>query len=433
MTFFVTQAEFKSTARRGAIRRRRLGLLVSIACLIARPALAQFVDRSYPAAVANDFADQGLPLLNAPPQEIGTQGLHAGTFWITPELDSSNGYDSNASAQAKAGPSLFTRNQADITARSDWGRDSLYGYASLDDTRYAAEPQQDTTDATILGRGTVALDRGVATLLLSHLQLNETPRDLDLPTLRTPAPYSVDAARASYAEDLGPLTITPVMDYERWRYTNVSQQTLTYQDRDVLVGGMTGQYQVADGRRLLIVLRGVENLYVTPQPGVPSRNAVGIDALAGVEDQEGPLRLRILAGYQQRSFAAGAGKPLVGPIVEATAIWRPTGLTTVSGSLLHTIADSALPNVSVDTLTEAQLEIDHELRRDIILQAGVRSDAYAYPQDAGSATLYSSSLGATWLVNRHVRLGLSYAYARRNSAGSSFDESIVQLQLHLGL
>jgi hypothetical protein len=412
--------------------------LAGLSILCAAPlARAQFIDRYFPAAVATDVASPALPALTVPRQDVGTAGVHLGTFWITPDLDTSVGYDSNATGQPTPGPSAVTRTDASVAARSDWGRNSVYGYAGVDDSRYWSQPAQNTTDWSALGRGTLDLGRGVASLLVSHLALNETPRDLNVPTLGSPAPYTVDAVRASYATALGPLTVTPGAEYERWRYSDVAGQTLTYQDRDVLVGSLTGRYEIAVGRDLLAVLRGVGNTYVNPQPGVPNANNSGVDALVGGEYDSGVLRLRVLAGGQQRNFADASQKPLSGPMVEATAIWRPTGLTSVTGTFLRTIADSALPNVSAYTLTEARLELDHELRRDVLLQASVQSDNAAYPGggggSGGSAALYSGAVGATWLVNRQARLGLSYDYAHRASGSTSFTESIVQFQLHLGL
>jgi hypothetical protein len=144
-------------------------------------------------------------------------------------------------------------------------------------------------------------------------------------------------------------------------------------------------------------------------------------------------RYRALAGFQIRQYASTAYKPLSGPVLEANIIWQPTGLTSVTGSALHTIAESSLTDNTNYTLTQARLTIDHELRRNVLLQAHAEIDKAEYPRNAGNATILLAGASATWLVNRRVRLIGSYEYSTRDSGPTGFVEHVALVRVGFGL
>ena len=167
---------------------------------------------------------------------------------------------------------------------------------------------------------------------------------------------------------------------------------------------------------------------------------------------DGTIQLRLLAGYEARTFSSAAYKTIEAPVVEAAASWTPSGLTTVTASAARYIEDAASEAVVGLTETALRLGVDHEYRRNIVLSASAAwlHDTY---QQGGQQALYEAVLGATWRLNRTLRLGATYQfYSRQSNAAAlaalgplpsaglqrlayagTFAEHRLLLQLRLGL
>jgi hypothetical protein len=71
------------------------------------------------------------------------------------------------------------------------------------------------------------------------------------------------------------------------------------------------------------------------------------------------------------------------------------------------------------TYTSAQLQVDHELRRNILLQGLAGFTNASYFQQGGNQNEFSVGANATWLINRNMRLTGSYQYNKLTGGGSS--------------
>ena len=77
--------------------------------------------------------------------------------------------------------------------------------------------------------------------------------------------------------------------------------------------------------------------------------------------------------------------------------------------------------------------VDHELYRNILLQASVHLDKANYQDSNNQQTIYGGALGVTYLINRNIQTALSYQYIQHDDTGSSFGQSIVLLNVKFGL
>ena len=412
--------------------------MIAILCGPMTDARAQQIDRFFSQGVDAYGTTPGITVLSRLRPEYEPPGIRADGFVINTNLAQGLGYDSNAIGQPQAKPSLVVQTEASVSARSDWGRNSLKFNAGMNSRQYPAQSQQSTLDWNAAVGGTYDIGRHQAGLDFSHIKSAQTPRDLSNPLLTAPVPYTVDSVQSSFTANFGRFALVPSLDFGMWRFDDASQSrtplTLSYQNRNVLTTNLVGRYAASAQRSLLIILRGVQTRYVATVSGQPSRDSQGVDVLAGVEYSAGAVwRYRALAGYQTRQYASSAFRPLSGPTMEANILWQPPGLTSVTGSALHTIADASLTDNTSYTLSQVRLTIDHELRRNILLQVRGEADSAVYPQNAGSATLYIAGASATWLVNRRVRVIASYDYTHRQSGSSSYSESVTLLRVGFGL
>jgi hypothetical protein len=89
--------------------------------------------------------------------------------------------------------------------------------------------------------------------------------------------------------------------------------------------------------------------------------------------------------------------------------------------------------------------VDHELRRNVIVEAhgGVQ---YAQFLQGGSQTSLTAGVGATWLMNRNLRLSAAYNLIKQTGSNTAsnpsnpttitsgqFNQNLVGLTLHLAL
>ena len=375
-------------------------------------------------------------------------GVRAGSFLLYPQVNLGFGYDSNlfgtAPIPGRHLGSWLLDTGASVRASSDWGRDSLGGFFSVDHADDLDLPSQSRTDWTGSVGGSVDIDEDRLTLGVAHLSLHQAPTAIDALPTDQPVPYQVNDVRASYVHDFDRLSVTPDVDFTTYRFGNTTIDGVPapqgHRDRNVLQGGVTARYEVAPLRTVLFVLRGTDTNYTQPQQGAPSRDSTGGLALVGIERGDGIWDLRLLAGWEQRDFVAPQYRAHGAPATEAEVTWSPSGLTTVTGTLSRTIEDAAQEGVAGYTNTAARLVVDHEYLRNVLLNGFGSLQHAAFLQGGGTQTLYSLGGGVTWLIDRHMRLsGTETFFDMRSNPGTStpvagsYVRSLTLLTLGLGL
>ena len=135
-------------------------------------------------------------------------------------------------------------------------------------------------------------------------------------------------------------------------------------------------------------------------------------------------RYRVLVGYEQRNLSAPY-KNHGSPVAEAAVIWTPTGLTTVTGRFLHTIEDAGKSTVQGYDYTSARLLVDHEYLRNVLLRGYVGLQNASYIGVNYNETLYQAGASVTWLVNRNIRLTVSYDITDRQGSNNTNNAILV--------
>jgi len=392
------------------IRTRRIGAATLIACLFACSGVrAQLLSAYFPSGVPGYATAPGVTVLSRARPDYNSLGARLDSFMLLPRLDEGLGHDSNVFGGSSGRGSWIVGTHPSLLVNSDWSRDALGGYLGLDDTRYLDQPRQSRTDWTASLGGTLAVGRDQLTLALAHLALHQDRTELDALPSDRPVAYQVDDARAAYTIALNRVAITPSLDFAAYRYSDTTilgaPAPQGYRDRNVLQGAVTTRYEMAPQRNLVVVIRALGSHYVAPQPGQPTRDSTGYEVLAGLDDgADAVWRYRLLAGWEIRDFAASRYPTHQAPIAEAELIWNPSGLTTVTGSLTRSIEDAAQEGIAGYTYTSAQLTLDHELQRDLLLRLSAGMQHADFLQGGGAATGLSVGGGATWLMNRHMPL-----------------------------
>jgi hypothetical protein len=168
------------------------------------------------------------------------------------------------------------------------------------------------------------------------------------------------------------------------------------------------RYALAPLRDLVFVVRSLRQDYTDTPAGQINPNSRSYQILAGMSDQTDPVwHWRLLIGGELRRFDATVYRPQNTLIAEGGASWSPSGMTTVSATVSRETDAAAEEGVSGLTYTAARLAIAHELRRDLLLNAWAgwqQQDDF----QGGYQTGTHFGLSVTWVVNRMMRIALTY-------------------------
>lgn len=407
-----------------------LASLVGISPASAQTTVSPLLNQFITPDIYGRGVEPGVTVASRTRTDYDSPGVRAGSFVIRPLVTESLGYESNVLGTAAPHGSPVIETNASIAAASDWSRNSLRAALNIDDVRYPSQSLQSYTNWTASLDGTYEIGRDVLSAGYSHFNLNQTALELNTPQVSKPLPYVIDTGRLTYRIDLSRFAVTPGVEVAKYSFGSGSvlgssfQQN--YRDRTVVTPGVTVGYELSPRRNLVLVVRDAIASYSSSAPGQARRDYNDLSILGGLDyEATGAVRFRLLAGYEVRQFNAAQYKSIQAPVVEASAIWTPTGLTTVTGTLARRIEDATDETTAGYTETSVQLRVDHEYLRNVLLRANVGYYRDDYNQGGGSQTLWATGAGATYLLNRNMQVGLSYDFYARQSGGANAGTTVV--------
>jgi hypothetical protein len=421
-----------------------------------------------------------------------TPGIIYDSFNISPKLDQSVLYNSNPTGIGGPG-SWGSVTSAALTAGSLWSRNGLAISLGADHYQYFALPDLDHTNwnvgvvggytigdselvlayshqayyqlgtsyttaraiTPVLGPTTVIEPATTGTQTTSSQQAGQLSSFQPVTTLgtvgtTTPLLDQTDTAQVNYTFNFGRIAITPDVSASAYRFGSATvlgtPLNQDYLNRNALAGGITTRYSFTDVSSAVLVVRAIDNVYTNSQPGLPTNNSQNYILLGGIDFQpKGQLRYRLLGGLELSTFAAAQYATVGSPIVEGSVTWTPTGLTTVTGSVYRLVQAPQSQGTAGFVLSSVRLVVDHELRRNVLLQARGSAQLADYFQ-GGSQTNYTFGAGVSWLFNRYARLSLDYdAIKQSGTTGFSnpaspntvtlgaYNDNLAALTLHVGL
>ena len=438
--------------RSALLRLRGPLLLLGLSLAMARPGQAQLIDEYLPPGIPGYDTDLAVTVQSRLRPAYEPPGVRVGNFIIRPEATESFGFNSNVAGLSKGysgSPELETR--AAVSADSDWSIHGINAFANVDQLRYFDQPTQNQTNWQAGIGGHYDLGRDQITAVYTHSNLNQSPLNIDSFGISTPVPYQTDDVRLGYTTMFGRYSFTPNFEFTAFRFgdevANGVTTSQSFRNRDLFQGGLTMRYELAERRDVVVVLNGFDNDYTgAPPPGQPVRDSTGFDILAGLDYlYSGALRFRVLGGYEYRTFESPQLKTQAAPVAQASVIWTPTGLTTVTATATRAIEDSSDEFTVGYTFNTARITVDHELYRNVILEAVGSVQNADYAQNFGIQTIYGAGASATWLINRNLRLIGSYAFARSTATGEiagagtaavssgKYTQNIYLLSIHVAL
>jgi|CXWL01.1.fsa_nt_gi hypothetical protein len=294
---------------------------------------------------------------------------------------------------------------------SNWSRHALIVSAGADFSRFQDLGNEDTEAAYLGGYGRLDIGRDTNVSLNARLAEETEPRT---------AP---DASGVAFPVEFSrrDLSIGAEHTINRFRFSGgVGTSELNYEGlqgfRDRTEDYVNGRVAVAVSPRLQVLAdvrfddRAHENQ--------PALNSDGRVISAGVRmNLTGLLSGEVTVGQFERDYS---GVKVDGTAYAGNVQWYVTPLTTLSFNGRRDVEETGAAGNATYIASDLNARVDHELRRNIILSAGIGriQREYEAPTDREDEAMYAD-VGAEYLVNR--RLALEVRYDRIDSESTGID------------
>lgn len=397
--------------------------------------------------------DLGVTVLTRSRDEFQQTGVQFGGFTIRPNLDQSifDNTNVNGTPGSNSG-SWGSQTAGTLSGNSDWNCNSLSATVGFDHDQYFALPTESYTNWNVGLGGGYTIGQNQLLANYSHSSYNQLGTTIGMQRSESPALDTTDTGNLSYTFDFGQFEVTPELDLSAYRFgplsengVQVSQSDL---NRNVIAGGVVTRYELTGAAGLLFVARGTSSDYVDELPGEVNENSTSALFLTGLDYQtESVWRYSLLVGVEYTEFAAAEFGSKTAPIVSADVVYTPTGVLTLTGTATRSIENSDTAGSDGFVLSQANLVIDYELLRNILLE-GRTGFQYASYIQGGTQDNETVGGGVTWLINRNMQLSLNDDFTNQTAPGSTvtlangggttelsgaYTQNVLMLTLHLGL
>jgi hypothetical protein len=398
---------------------------------------------AFGSASAQDY-DRGrnVSVLERERKDYDASGIHVGSFSVFPKIEAQVVYSSNVFADD-------TNKQSDyyygfdptIEARSNWNRHQLQAEAGLKLRRYSDFSSEDQNGwfARANGRldvfGTSYLKAG-----LDAERSYEERGGADFPGgAAKPLPYDTVGGALHAVGQFNRLRLTAGGEYHDIDYKNVplvfdpANPTLTTldtsgRDRKIASYDVMGEWAISPDTALFGKVAYVVTNFNNAHPPFSEPDSDETTVSVGANfDLSALLRGEIGAGYVKRKYDDPAFGDVSGLSLKGQVEWFPTQVTTVTFNAHRSVQDSVLADSSGYFETAGGVRVDHELRRNILVNALVDYENDDFNEIDRTDKVWSVSAGGTYLLNRIVGINANLGYINRDSSGlnryRSYDET----------
>jgi hypothetical protein len=395
------------------------------------PSARPFVVRPAPRGTAEEKQPlvRGDTVTTRPRPEYDPLGIRAGGFLVFPQLSAYQGYNSNVFASDDDVKDDFLFNLVPALAvQSDWNRHAINLSTGANYTKYYEYTRQDYTDWFVSGNGRVDITRDAALFLGGGFsRRHELPGSPDfVEDAREPTPFNVANGFARYNQQFGRFRATvdgtiDNFDYKNSTLVDGSSESNDADDYTLYGGGLRVGYEIVPNYEAFVRASGNRRAY-DKSSGVSNgvetldRSSEGYSAVTGVAlDLGGVLFGELYIGYLQQFYDESEFDTQEGVDGGGSLTWNITTLTTATARVARQINTTTQNDASGILTTLAGVDIDHELLRNLILNANFTYVNDDYDGIDRTDDYYIGGIGGRYLINRNFNASLGYRFVRRSS------------------
>jgi hypothetical protein len=431
--------------------RLRAGLLASVFLLSATPALAQVMNGpmaaqnpvsdgrrlsqdNYDVDNNNDVVDilpdegsaRGIIVTERVRPEYQPQGTKAGSFRFLPEVTLKEMYNDNIYATRNNEESDFiTIVEPRLALRSDWNKHSLNFLAASGHGFYTDNSDENYTDYLLQTDGRLDVTRNTRLAALASYSKNHEERGSpnDVATQKEPVEFYVRTLQGEIFHKLNRMKFNVIYSNQDFQYDNSSTRAGVLVDneiRDRVDNEITGRVAYEISANQDVYLQGA---YVNRDYNNRSnRDSDGYSLYGGLRsDISGKLFGDVYAGYIHHEYDNASFGDYDGFGFGMNGYWNVTGLTTLTGNIGRDIQETIVGGASGYVQSRARVNLDHELRRNIILSGVVGYNNDDYRGINREDDVWTLGLGAKYLLNSHFHFFGNYNFITRDSSTNAND------------
>jgi hypothetical protein len=400
-------------------------------------------------SVAQQYYDPGLlqKTVDRKPVDYQSPGIRAGSFNLNAgaELAWENN-DNVFYLQEDEISDNILHARPWLNLNSNWSRHALNLSAFADVASYTDYNSQNYTDSVISLDGRVDVKRGSAfNYKASYMNLHEDRSNPDSRQNIEPTEFNFSGVDVDYTHSFNRLTATLGYQYQDTDYKNgkdIQGDVVDNQDRDRSrdIWSLRMGYDYSERSNLFVEYAGNSVDYDQKYDSNGyQRSSDGYDLRGGIAwNMTGVLTGDLFLQYISQDYDDPSFNKVNGFGVGANLEWTPTRLTSVSVKFANTPQETTLAGASGYYSSLYSARVQHELRRNILINARVSytDNNYEY-DDPDAASLKDTQVtragvGLSYLINRHFNLSGGYVYERQSASDNYFEYKTNRFFITLG-
>ena len=375
------------------------------------------------ASMQDDFLRQETVTTRAHP-ETDAQGVTADSWIILPRVGVEEKFNDNIYATNSGTLTDFITTVApDILVRSNWNNGLVTFDANSSSGIYASHTTENFNDYSFAGTGRLDITRqDYLAVRGGYYYMHEERTSPNNNFGIEPTTYGLTDAEIEGYSKLNRVSFTADGILNKYEYNNVGTPSGAFipnkdRSRNEYSGSLRVGYEIQPLLEAFVKGVGSDRSYdhKTAVDGF-QRSSIGYAVTAGVALDLGGITFGELGvGYMSRSYDDIRFGTVHGVTANAALTWNVTPITTVRLNGQRTIEETINFGSPGFISSLGTLSIDHELLRNLLLNANGGINYNDYQLIPRRDTIAFGGVGATYLMNRNMNLSVKYSYRNQDS------------------
>lgn len=368
-------------------------------------------------------------------------GVRYGSFFIYPSVTLGSEYNSNIFAtDGNEDDDVILTISPEIAVQSDWGQHALEFQGSATIFRYADNTSEDVEDYSFATNGRVDILRDTFVSAGFGIQRDHEERGSpDDVNGEEPAEFTTIGGQLQFSHRINRLS-TQLGGFARH---------LDFDDVDTPVGSINNddrdrmEYETSlrvgydfhpDAAAFVQAKINFSDYDETPDDAGFNRDSHGYEVVGGISFNITNLIFgEFFAGVLAEEFDDPAFDSTLGYLVGANIAWNVTPLTTINLEAGRSFEETTVVGASSSLTTDAAISVDHELLRNLLLDAGFSYKLQEFEGTSRNDDTIVADVGAAYLMSRFVHVLLGYSYTQRfsDAPGQDYSEHAAKLRVRI--
>jgi len=379
---------------------------------------------------------RGESVFDRPRPEYDPIGVRVGGFFLYPRAELEETYNDNIFATKKGTDDFITVVRPEAALLSNWGQHELNFRVGASIGTFASHSSENFADYLISTDGRYDIDHNLSAF--GALKFEHLHEDRDDPNSAGVALHPVEYD--AYTGTVGLAQKGLRIGYEasfvihREDYENgtaIGGGALDLQVRNLtsFTPSVRLNYEIVPNYEAFVRATGIFVAYDNSTAGNsalnPSRDSNGYRFDAGGRiDLTGVTYAELYAGYLSQEYSDTRLGAISGVDAGARVVWNPDSITSVIFNGDRRVVDAnnfaagGVANSAGYLRSGLSAEVDHELLRNVLLNASVIFENDDYQGIDRSDNRIDLTAGARYLLNNNIYLGAAYTYTNRDSTGA---------------